>query len=247
MYDSVGAGSKDFGRDGRTDTGWDDSVRGWRGRQGIDDNQQDITDWMKRGCKIPCEPIPGKESTIQRLEKINEGTVCKRMELSDGKPAAVLTKPTRSTSFSDDDTSLPPSAQQPKPQSTPTHSASSSPSGNHVSVAEPPDTSKLNSTGNTDSPRSKLLPKIFANLTIFINGSTMPLISDHKLKSLLTNHGARMSIALGRRSVTHVILGKANSGVGRGAGGGLAGSKIEKEILRRGGSGNGIRYVNVEW
>ncbi|KAI4242633.1 MAG: hypothetical protein L6R42_010952, partial [Xanthoria sp. 1 TBL-2021] len=47
-------------------------------------------------------------------------------------------------------------------------------------------------------------------------------------------------IALGRRSVTHVILGTPNGaglGGGRGAGGGLAASKIQKEIMRVGGKG----------
>lgn len=86
---------------------------------------------------------------------------------------------------------------------------------------------------------------IFAGLTIYLNGSTAPMISDHKLKHLLASHGANISIALGRRSVTHVILGKHNDGRGGGAGGGLAGSKIQKEISRVG--GKGIRYVGVEW
>ncbi len=87
--------------------------------------------------------------------------------------------------------------------------------------------------------------QIFAGLTIYLNGSTAPVISDHKLKHLLANHGANISIALGRRSVTHVILGKHNDGKGAGAGGGLSGSKIQKEISRVG--GKGIKFVGVEW
>src|SRR6266480_2972897 len=84
---------------------------------------------------------------------------------------------------------------------------------------------------------------IFRNLCIYVNGSTAPLISDHKLKHLLAKHGATLSIALGRRSVTHVILGNAvNNG---GAGGGLAGSKIQKEITRV--RGKGIKFVTAEW
>ncbi|KAK3373483.1 hypothetical protein B0T24DRAFT_263991 [Lasiosphaeria ovina] len=85
---------------------------------------------------------------------------------------------------------------------------------------------------------------IFDGLVIYINGSTHPLISDHKLKRLLAEHGARTSIHLGRRQVTHVILGKP-SGPRGGAGGGLAGGKLEKEIRRVG--GNGIKFVGVEW
>lgn len=85
--------------------------------------------------------------------------------------------------------------------------------------------------------------QIFQNLCVYINGSTAPLISDHKLKYILAEHGAKMSIALGRRSVTHVILG---TGAGQGgAGGGLSGSKIQKEIARVG--GKGVKFVGPEW
>lgn len=86
---------------------------------------------------------------------------------------------------------------------------------------------------------------IFAGLTIYLNGSTAPMISDHKLKHLIASHGGNISIALGRRTVTHVILGKHNDGRVDGAGGGLAGSKIQKEISRVG--GKGVKYVGVEW
>ena len=86
--------------------------------------------------------------------------------------------------------------------------------------------------------------KMFDGLVIYVNGSTHPLISDHKLKHLLAQNGARMSIHLGRRQVTHVILGKP-SGPNGGAGGGLAGGKLEKEIRRVGGCG--VKYVGVEW
>jgi hypothetical protein len=86
---------------------------------------------------------------------------------------------------------------------------------------------------------------IFAGLTIYLNGSTAPMIGDHKLKHLIASHGGNISIALGRRTVTHVILGKHNDGKGDGAGGGLASSKIQKEISRVG--GKGVKYVGVEW
>lgn len=87
--------------------------------------------------------------------------------------------------------------------------------------------------------------QIFAGLTVYLNGSTAPAISDHKLKHLLASHGANISIALGRRSVTHVILGKHNDGKGGGAGGGLSASKIQKEITRVG--GKSIKFVGVDW
>jgi hypothetical protein len=85
--------------------------------------------------------------------------------------------------------------------------------------------------------------QIFQNLCIYINGSTAPLISDHKLKYLLIEHGARMSFALGRRSVTHVIIGKLYDNGG--TGGGLAARKIQKEVSRVG--GKGIKFVSVDW
>lgn len=86
---------------------------------------------------------------------------------------------------------------------------------------------------------------IFDGLVIYINGSTYPLISDHKLKHVLAENGARMSLHLGRKQVTHVILGKPSGLPGSRAGGGLSGTKIEKEIRRVGGCG--VKYVGVEW
>lgn len=71
----------------------------------------------------------------------------------------------------------------------------------------------------------------------------MPLVSDHKLKHMLAAHGARHSIALGRRSVTHVILGTLGN-VG-GAGGGLAAIKIQKEISRTG--GKAVKFITAQW
>ncbi|KAL4943530.1 hypothetical protein BDV06DRAFT_221188 [Aspergillus oleicola] len=87
--------------------------------------------------------------------------------------------------------------------------------------------------------------KILANTKIYINGQTTPLISDHKLKSLLVSHGATLSLSLSRR-ITHVIIGKPNQGPGRGgAGGGLAAGKIQRENSR--GGWRGVRVVGVEW
>ena len=86
--------------------------------------------------------------------------------------------------------------------------------------------------------------KLFEGLVIYVNGSTHPIISDHKLKHILAENGAKMSMHLGRRQVTHVIIGK-TAGASGGAGGGLAGGKLEKEIRRLGGCA--VKYVNVEW
>ncbi|KAK1995458.1 BRCA1 C terminus domain-containing protein [Colletotrichum falcatum] len=85
---------------------------------------------------------------------------------------------------------------------------------------------------------------LFEGVTVYVNGSTHPIISDHRLKRVLVENGGRMSIHLGRRQVTHVIVGRP-AGVGAGAGGGLAGGKLEKEIRKVGGCG--VKYVGVEW
>ncbi|KAI0405963.1 BRCA1 C terminus domain-containing protein [Xylaria palmicola] len=88
--------------------------------------------------------------------------------------------------------------------------------------------------------------KIFDGVVVYLNGSTHPLISDHKLRHVLAEHGGSMSSHLGRRRVTHVILGRpAAAGAGAGAGGGLAGGKLQREIARTGGAG--VKYVGVQW
>ena len=96
-----------------------------------------------------------------------------------------------------------------------------------------------------EEEKLKRQKEIFNGLVFYINGSTYPLISDHKLKHLLAENGARMSLHLGRKQVTHVILGRPSGSPGSGAGGGLSGTKIEKEIRRIGGCG--VKYVGVEW
>ncbi|KAI1081173.1 hypothetical protein F5B20DRAFT_74534 [Whalleya microplaca] len=85
---------------------------------------------------------------------------------------------------------------------------------------------------------------IFDGVVVYINGSTHPMISDHKLKHVLAENGAKTSIHLGRRQVTHVILGRPVGGA-RGSGGGLAGGKMQKEIQKI--RGCGVKFVGVEW
>jgi hypothetical protein len=97
-------------------------------------------------------------------------------------------------------------------------------------------------TGNTTTSKP---PQVFAGTCIYINGSTYPTIPDHKLKHLLVTHGARLSIHLGRRSVTHVILGRPYASAVPGAGGGLAASKMQKEITKI--RGKSVKFVTVEW
>ncbi|KAL3469875.1 hypothetical protein BJX99DRAFT_62556 [Aspergillus californicus] len=86
---------------------------------------------------------------------------------------------------------------------------------------------------------------ILRGATVYINGQTAPMVSDHKLKGLLVAHGATLALSHSRR-ITHVIIGKPNAGPGRGgAGGGLAAGKLQKEISR--GGWKGVKIVGVEW
>ncbi|KAF4345422.1 DNA repair REV1 [Fusarium beomiforme] len=86
--------------------------------------------------------------------------------------------------------------------------------------------------------------RMLDGVVIYVNGSTWPLISDLKLKQLITEHGGQMSLHLGRRKVTHVIIGR-SAGRYSGAGGGLAGGKLEREIRRK--AGCGVKFVGAEW
>ncbi|KAL8681265.1 MAG: hypothetical protein Q9224_006868, partial [Gallowayella concinna] len=127
---------------------------------------------------------------------------------------------------------------------------SETPSGSHTSQSHG---EKKATTNNTQTPSASAPAarekekKIFDGLCVYINGSTAPLVGDHRLKQLLAENGARVSIALGRKTVTHVVLGTPNgaASASKGAGGGLAATKIQKEISRVG--GKGVKYVGVEW
>lgn len=98
----------------------------------------------------------------------------------------------------------------------------------------------------------KSTSNILAGVTIFINGSTFPRISEYKLKHLLASNGAKTSIYMTRKTVTHVLVGQPNTGAGSGsgtaisgAGGGLAARKLQQEIAR--GGWKGVKVVSVDW
>lgn len=179
MYDSVGAGSESFGKDGRKGNG------GWeRGAVGLREKG-----WQDVGALL----ASGKADDDVEEESKQPGA--KRRRVSGEDEAKVK---------------------------------------------------KLGQQVRSEAVNAKGEKKVFDGLCVFINGSTAPLVGDHRLKQLLAENGARVSIALGRRTVTHVILGRPNGGAGGGgAGGGLAANKIQKEILRVG--GKGVKYVGVEW
>ena len=110
-----------------------------------------------------------------------------------------------------------------------------------------------------DSPSGTILDlkstsSIFAGVTIFINGSTLPRISEYKLKHLLASNGAKISLYMARKTVTHILVGQPNTGSGSGsgsgttvsgAGGGLAASKLQQEIAR--GGWKRVKVVSADW
>ena len=174
IFDTVGAGSKDFGRDGRRENGsWEKGAPGLR-----EPGWRDVGTMLSRGSKV--------EEEARQVEK---------------------------------------EAKEEKYPET------------KLGISEEPETDEQ--TELVAKPRG-----IFNNLGFYINGSTAPTVSDHKLKQMLSENGGNVCLGLARRRVTHVIIGRPHDLRG-GAGGGLSGTKIQKEIQRI--RGCGIRYVNVEW
>ncbi|KAF2753826.1 hypothetical protein EJ05DRAFT_173364 [Pseudovirgaria hyperparasitica] len=199
VADSVGAGSPDFGKDGRKPNG------GWeKGRAPREPGQKAIMDVGQWGLKVAKVGAQSKDKSKSLDENASwESPFVEKSQYSDA----------------GDDMSIPPPSAQ---------------SSEHTDHPEKPEAST--------QPK----PQIFTNLTFYINGSTGPYISDHKLRYLLSEHGASTSIALARRQVTHVILGTPSiHSMKSGAGGGLASSKIQKEIQRV--RGKGVKYISAEW
>ena len=177
LYDTVGAGSEDFGKDGRLENGsWERGAKG-----------------LRKGGQMSLQEAFGvKKPGVDRL--------------GDGK--------------AEDENGM-------------------------FITPEPLRDLDQDMLDDAEQREAKSQPQIFKGLTIYINGSTAPLVSDHQLKRLLVSHGANLSITLGRRTVTHVVLGRPNGAGSSGAGGGLAATKIQKEIASK--VGNGVKFVTVEW
>lgn len=207
MYDAAGAGSENFGKDGRKENGgWEKGVVGLRERGWQDVRALFDRDRRQNDCGVE-EHGEGKRRKLSGNNDIREAPNGDQTTQSRGKKV---------------DTHH-------DPQSPPSTNAKSTPA---------------------PQKQKQKQKQVFDGLCVFINGSTAPLVGDHRLKQLLAENGARVSIALGRRSVTHVILGTPNRAAlggqgGKGAGGGLAATKIQKEIMRVG--GKGVKYVGVDW
>jgi hypothetical protein len=239
VSDTVGAGSLDFGRDGRTESGgWIDGAKGLR-----TGGQTSLWESMKVEKDVEKQPP------------------AKKIKLEDATATCVVNAftPVKKADGSYRETSLTSHEASPShlisPWDVNEDSSSSLLDGDLIQAVEnveeetkskstaaellPSSISPSPSTTSTTS-----YPQIFSNLTFYINGSTAPHISDHKLKHLLSLHGGNLSISLGRKSVTHVIIGKPGS-AGEGCGGGLAGTKIQKEIARQ--RGKALHFVTAEW
>lgn len=222
VSDSVGAGSLDFGADGRTENG------GWeKGAKGLRRGGQ-LSLW--ESVKIDKKGLDDEDGRPTKRVKVEKE--------ENKKPSAVVNP---FTPYRKQDGTI-------RESSWTSHETS--PSDLLEPIDPPPQTpTDLEQTLTTTAPGHEQLrtqpppPQIFTSLTFYINGSTAPTLSDHKLKHLITLHGGNIAIALGRRTVSHVILGKANSKGG--IGGGLAASKIQKEIASK--KGAKVRFVTVEW
>ena len=237
VSDTVGAGSLDFGRDGRTESGgWVEGAKGWRtGGQTSLWESMGVEKEVEReplAKKIKVEDDRGAATTATHV--VNAFTPVKNADGSYRESSWTSHEASPSHFLSPWDAEEPSSpfdadliqAVEKVEEATQTKSK-----------AEP------SLSTSTPSP-STAYPQIFSNLTFYINGSTAPHISDHKLKHLLSLHGGNLSISLGRKSVTHVIIGKPGS-AGEGCGGGLAGTKIQKEISRQ--RGKALHFVTAEW
>ncbi|KAK5942084.1 hypothetical protein PMZ80_006037 [Knufia obscura] len=185
LSDLVGAGSENFGKDGRKENGdWELGAPGLRS-----DGWQDIRGILGGSKKRSSDAVD--DIAVEKKRRVSSEPVLTKSVAVEAAPG-------------DGDTSALMSGREEKGEE-----------------------------GNS-SP-----PQIFRGLTMYLNGSTMPLVSDHGLKQLWVQHGGDASINLGRRTVTHVILGE------KGAGGGLAATKIQKENVTI--RGKGIKYVSAQW
>nr|OQO32121.1 hypothetical protein B0A51_00964 [Rachicladosporium sp. CCFEE 5018] len=216
ISDTVGAGSLDFGQDGRTeDGGWVVGAKGLRtnGQTSIWESMKVEKEVERPAKRVKLEDLQSKPTCV-----VNPYTPFR-------KPDGTI----RETSWTSH-------------ESSPSHLLSPL---DHTEPSPPEITTKSEAaTADSSLEATQACPQIFAGLNMYINGSTMPYMSDHKLKRLLSEHGANMSIFLGRKTVTHIVIGKPG-GAGGGCGGGLAGTKIHKEVTRVG--GKAVKYVTAEW
>ncbi|KXS96098.1 hypothetical protein AC578_7779 [Pseudocercospora eumusae] len=227
VNDTVGAGSLDFGKDGRTENGgWEAGAAGLR-----NGGQQSIWESMKVSKDEGDNNRPTKRLKTEKVEPESQPTSVVNPFTPFRKPDGKI----RETSWPSSYVECSPSdlLSPIDPLGTPEQAEAED------IKAESADEEV---EGHTETSRP-MPPQIFNSLCFYVNGCTAP-VSDHKLKHMISTHGGNMSIALGRRTVTHVILGKPNAN-GSGCGGGLAGSKIHKEITQM--RGKSVKFITADW
>ncbi|KAL9053339.1 MAG: hypothetical protein Q9162_004839 [Coniocarpon cinnabarinum] len=264
LADTVGAGSEGFGRDGRTESG------GWvKGAPGLRSAAQPS---IQESVKLRGEarlspdgsPLPKRRRIEASIEHASEPQEIKQTMknaaiINHALPDPIVQKHATSQ-HRDQSHTYEPSSQgkHQAPETTPSQnklsqhsSLLSSASTVTTDAGYSPMTNQSARRTNLGrqlrrrSPQTPLLAKpIFRGLNFYINGSTYPTISDHKLKQLIAQHGGSVSLGLARRTVTHVIVGELNRNGG--AGGGLAASKIQKEAAL-GSKGEGVKYIKADW
>jgi hypothetical protein len=216
LADTVGAGSEDFGKDGRLENG-----SYVKGAPGLRTRGQISVVEAFRVKKVGVKNTPIEKA---KAKVMVDGVKEQELDLLDI-PSA---QPVREDSSQDQEQASSYENKLLRENSSPEEQAQ-----------------EIKQKEDTGSIATPTYPQVFAGTCIYINGSTFPTISDHKLKHLLVTHGARLSIHLGRRSVSHVILGRPNASAIPGAGGGLSASKMQKEIAKIG--GKNVKFVTVEW
>ena len=255
IADSVGAGRETLESDGRLeDGGWIKGAPGLRagGQRSIQQSAKSAENGKNNDSSLDGERMP-KRRRLDNVHTLQGPAPAAQKQQSQIGPfeQAHLTQDTPPTM----QTAEASSESQPKPTPTQTRLSQRS---NITSSA---------STVTTDAGFSPTVPKpplenfkaihpdappndpsaqksIFRGLSFYINGSTYPEVSDHKLKQMIGQHGGSLSLGLARRTVTHVIVGELSRNGG--CGGGLAGSKIQKKAAL-GGKGEGVKYVKAGW
>lgn len=214
LSDLVGAGSVNWGKDGRKENGdWEKGAPGLRekGWQDIstlmngsrkrkpDNDGDEFVDKNKKKREIGSMVAgmmnnrKGRYTYANSEEGIDQekATATKSMTIASTPTPAISSSSTSSTSSSSSSSLASKPIQQ--------HPAQLS----STTTIIPPCLTLSSPRSTTNPPRP---PQIFTSLTLYLNGSTLPLISDHRLKTLWTQHGGTISLSLARRKVTHVIL-----------------------------------------
>jgi hypothetical protein len=246
LADTVGAGSEDFGKEGRKVNGsWRDGLEGLR-----DKTQKSIEDVLSTEKQ---EGEKHKAEEQQRPLKKHEDESGEDFELRKAIAASLHETTHTPTPEPDADAdadleramqaSMADPCARPDPDLIPPSNQA-----DYYSTAQSAEEASALANEDNLSPEDHQPKQIFHSLVFYVNGSTAPLISDHRLKYLISSRGGHLSISHARKQVTHVIIGNPHnhhSSTGKGTGGALASTKIQREITRH--RGKGVKFVGAQW